>query len=385
MEPEAKPKARIAIACGGTGGHLFPGLAIAEEFLNDQCTVTAIISEKEIDQQGIGSSDEIQVISLPSVALTKGGYFKFASGFWKSLLQVRREFIQFKPDAVLAMGGFTSAPPIVAGKMAGAKTFLHEANSIPGRANRLLAPYVVKVFTGFPGTGPLLNCNMETTCVGMPVRSQFEPGDAGAARIALGLIADSPTLLVMGGSQGASGINKAVLESLPVLCEQIPSLQFLHLTGKADFEQVRTAYASFPVKSVVLPFLTEMELALAAATVAVSRSGASSLAEFAAMGVPSLLVPYPIAADNHQFYNARAYAQSGAALMLEQREVRPETLLKKILPLLTDSHIREQMSRSVSKWHRADAAAHVVQEILKTLPLSVHCNTATSTLRFGTV
>src|SRR5438034_1876548 len=155
--------------------------------------------------------------------------------------------------------------------------------------------------------------------------------DAASCRVNLGLDADRPVLLVMGGSQGASAVNHLVSQSLALLSTQSPDLQFLHLTGAGDFKKVGDAYAARKLKAVVRPFLTEMELALGAATVAVSRAGASSMAELAAMRLPSILIPYPAAADNHQFYNARAFADVGAALLLEQSSGTGEKLATLVL------------------------------------------------------
>ena len=206
----------------------------------------------------------------------------------------------------------------------GAKTFLHESNTIPGRANRFLARFVDEAFVGFPEAAARLRARKVTT-TGTPVRPQFQPVAirASAAALRFGLDPDRPTILVMGGSQGASGINDMILSALPLLGAE-RDWQWLHLTGANDFEKVKAAYAARGFKAVVKPFLAEMDLALGAATVAVSRAGASSLAEIAAMRLPSLLVPFPAAADNHQFFNAQAFEATGAARLLEQKNATPE-------------------------------------------------------------
>src|SRR5262249_27785691 len=152
--------------------------------------------------------------------------------------------------------------------------------------------------------------NRQVIVSGTPVRPTFQLRDGYVAREALGLDGRSPTLLVMGGSQGASGINELVLKSLPLFAQVAPELQWIHLTGPNGAEELRRAYAAFNLKAAVHPFFSEMEVLLGAATAAISRAGASSLAEFAAMRVPAVLVPYPTATDNHQFENARAFEQS---------------------------------------------------------------------------
>src|SRR5436189_4203190 len=200
----------IAIACGGTGGHLFPGLSVAEKLLERDCAVTLLISPKEVDQEAVKSALGMEIVTLPAIGLQRGAELAFLRGFKKSYGTTRRLFKTNPPDAVLAMGGFTSAPPILAGKRLGAGTFLHESNTIPGRANRWLSWVVNRAFVGFHSAGEHLNkCKVVLT--GTPVRPPFQARDAGACRAALGLEPGRPVLLVMGGSQGAIGINKLIL------------------------------------------------------------------------------------------------------------------------------------------------------------------------------
>jgi len=354
----------VAIACGGTGGHLFPGLAVAEELIRRDCDVMVLISPKEVDQQAVKSAFGMEVVTLPAVGLTRGGFLGFVSGFRKSHRAAKNLFRDKVPQAVLAMGGFTSAPPILAGKKLGAKTFLHESNSIPGRANRWLAHIVDEAFVYFHEASGRMNI-ARARVTGMPVRSQFlEPMDAASARIALGLHPEKPVVLVMGGSQGASGINHSILAALPALAAGLPDLQFLHLAGTNDVAHVQNAYAARNLRAVVRPFLTEMELALGAATLAVSRSGASSLAELAAVGLPGILIPYPSATDNHQYYNALAFVESGAARMFEQSSATPERLSQVILGLIESGEDRAAMRQALAGWHSPDAASEIAEHIL---------------------
>ncbi|HXT40463.1 MAG TPA: undecaprenyldiphospho-muramoylpentapeptide beta-N-acetylglucosaminyltransferase [Candidatus Angelobacter sp.] len=362
----AETAPRVAIACGGTGGHLFPGLAVADVLAHSGCSVSLLISPKEVDQQAVKSAARVEVLTLPAVGLVNGNLGAFVRGFWRSCCAARQMFKVRTPQAVLAMGGFTSAPPVLAGQKAGAATFLHESNSIPGRANRWLAPLVDAAFTGFPSAARRLHCQT-VKFTGTPVRTQFHSMDAAGCRVALGLNADRPVLLVMGGSQGARGVNQLITRSLPLLTAQFPALQFAHLTGTSDFESVRDIYATHRVSCVVRPFLSEMELALGAATVAVSRAGASSQAELAAMRVPSILIPYPGAADNHQFYNAWAFVESGAARMLEQEKATPEMLVEMIRGLVEKSDQTTSMKEALAKWHQPDAAEQIAGRILEAM------------------
>src|SRR5436190_405372 len=360
--PNTPAKPLAAIACGGTGGHLFPGLAVGQEFLHCGFDVLLLISPKEVDQQGVKSAAGMQIATLPAVAFTRSQPVAFCAGVWKSFLAARAIFQPRPPQAVLAMGGFTSAPPILAGKVAGAGTFLHESNTIPGKANRWLARLVDQIFIGFPSAATRF-AKQKTVTTGTPVRPQFQQGDASACRTALGLHPQRPVVLIMGGSQGASGINGLLFQALPALAAAAPDLQFLHLTGPQEVEKVRAAYTTHQTKAVVLPFLTEMELALGGATVAISRAGASSLAELAAMRLPAILIPYPTAADNHQYYNAHAFADAGAAFLLEQSQASGEKLAALLLQLLQDNTAHAAMREELVRWHSPRAAEQIVSRI----------------------
>jgi len=363
MNPSASPKPFIAIACGGTGGHLFPGLAVAQQLQERGCDVALLISPKEVDQQAVKSVLGMEIFTLPAVGLQNRNYFSFAKSFWNSFRSAQNFFHQRRPAAVLAMGGFTSAPPIFAAKLSGAKTFLHESNTIPGRANRLLARFVDTAFIGFPETAARLRAK-KTLVTGTPVRPQFQPRDAAECRIALGLNPNLPGILVVGGSQGARGLNDLVLSALPLLKNR--NWQFLHLTGPNDFERVNAAYAANGIKAVVKPFLAEMNLALGAATAGISRSGASSLAEMAAMRLPSLLVPLPTAADNHQFFNALAFDKTGAAKLLEQKSP-PEKVADLLAEIIGNEAARQKIQTALTQWHAPGAAAEIAKNILSGL------------------
>ena len=356
-------KPLVAIACGGTGGHLFPGVAVGEQLLLRGCDVTLLVSPKEVDQHAVTSALGMKVATLPAVGMTRGKFLQFAAGFWNSYRAAKQLFRERPPQAVLAMGGFTSAPPVLAGRACGAATFLHESNTIPGKANRWLAHFVDQAFVGFPtAAGRLHHTNI--LCTGTPVRPQFEQTEPASCRMALGLVPERPVLLVMGGSQGASGINDLVLQAAPLLLKASPDLQFIHLTGPNDVTKVQSGYDPLKAKAVVRPFLTEMELALGAATVAVSRAGASSLAEIAAMRLPSVLIPYPIAADNHQFHNANAFVETGAALLMEQKGATGEALASHVLRLLTDKSAHAAMSKALDYWHHANAAELIAERMI---------------------
>jgi UDP-N-acetylglucosamine--N-acetylmuramyl-(pentapeptide) pyrophosphoryl-undecaprenol N-acetylglucosamine transferase len=360
----AAPTSHVAIACGGTGGHLFPGLAVADRLVQRGCAVTLLVSPKEVDQLAVKDARHVAVVTLPAFALQSGGRLAFLRGCWRSWRAARACFQARPPEAVLAMGGFTSAPPILAARRLGAKTFLHESNSIPGRANRWLARFVDQAFVGFPSAALRLRAR-EITVTGTPVRPEFRPGDTAARRAALGFDPARPVVLVTGGSQGARAVNEMILAALPLLVRRAPHWQWLHLTGPNDLEKVRQTCARLGVNARVFAFLAEMHLALGAATAAVSRAGASSLAELAALQLPALLVPYPFAADNHQLHNARAFAKTGAAWLLEQRHATPEQVADQLWELVENAGARGRMQSALAQWHAPNAAEQIAQVILK--------------------
>jgi UDP-N-acetylglucosamine--N-acetylmuramyl-(pentapeptide) pyrophosphoryl-undecaprenol N-acetylglucosamine transferase len=360
------PAPQIAIACGGTGGHLFPGLAVAEQLMQRGCAVMLLISPKEVDQQAVKTAVGMHVATLPAVGLGRGSRIAFLRGFIQSSRAARKLFKQNRPDAVLAMGGFTSAPPVVAAKAMGVPSFLHESNTIPGRANRWLSWMVKEAFIGFPQAATRLHTkNAKVT--GTPVRPQFRPGEIAACRVALGLQPEKPVLVVTGGSQGASGLNDMMVNALPLLVKLVPELQLVHLTGPNDVEKVEKACVANKIKAVVRPFFAEMNLALGAASAAISRAGASSLAELAAMRLPAVLVPFPAATDNHQHFNALAFQTSGAAYLLAQKSANPEILAPMIVELINDSAAREKMYQALEQWHAPRAAERIAESILKVI------------------
>lgn len=339
---------------------------MADRLLARGASVSLMVSPKEVDQQGVKSARGVEVVTLPAVALQRGSRLAFLRGFWQSWRASRREFAGRRPDAVLAMGGFTSAPPVLAAQRSRTSVFLHESNTIPGRANRWLARRVDCAFVGFSQTESRLAAR-EVLVTGTPVRPGFQPREAGTCRAALGLDPARPVVLVTGGSQGASGLNRLVMDALPVLVRHSLQWQWLHLTGSRDAERVTQAYARLNLKAVVRPFLAEMDVALGAATACVSRAGASSLAELAALRLPSLLVPFPAAADNHQFHNARAYEETGAAQLLEEHEASPEKVSTALRELVEQADERGRIQSALAQWHRPDAAERIADQILRRL------------------
>jgi UDP-N-acetylglucosamine--N-acetylmuramyl-(pentapeptide) pyrophosphoryl-undecaprenol N-acetylglucosamine transferase len=317
----------------------------------------------------------MEVMTLPAVGLKSGGKIAFMRGFCRSYRAARKLFQARRPQAVLAMGGFTSAPPVLAAKTYGAQSFLHESNTIPGRANRWLSWLVNRAFVGFPVAARRLHTN-GVTVTGTPVRPQFCAREAAECRTALGLHPERPVLAVIGGSQGASGVNDLVIQSLPLLRRSVPMLQWFHLTGPNDVVRVEKAYRDLGLHAIVRSFFAEMELVLGAATAAISRAGASSLAEFAAMQVPALLVPYPAATEDHQFHNARAFVETGAARLLLQEQATAESVTESLVDLIESKVVRDTTQKALARWHAPAAAEQIAEAILESIMQSEATQTA---------
>ncbi len=371
---------RIAIACGGTGGHVFPGLAVARQLQQRGAELLLFISSRAVDQQAIAAALGVagqgieairarapgRIVPLPAVGLQSARRLAFLIGLWRSWRAAGAVFRTWRPAAVLTTGGFAGLGPILAGKRFGARTFLHESNIIPGRANRWMAPLVDAAFVGFAETADRLRA-ARVLVSGTPVRPEFEPGPASEARAALGFDPAAPVVLVMGGSQGAAGINRLVISALPALARRAGHWQWLHLAGPNDLERVRSAYAAAGLRASVHAFFGPMHLALRAAAAAVSRAGASTLAELAAVRVPALLVPFPWAADQHQLANALAFARSGAAVVLEEKDATPEDVAGRLWELVENPARSEPMRAALAQWHVPDAAVRVAETILGAL------------------
>jgi UDP-N-acetylglucosamine--N-acetylmuramyl-(pentapeptide) pyrophosphoryl-undecaprenol N-acetylglucosamine transferase len=349
------------IACGGTGGHLFPGLAVAEALRERGHEVLVFISEKEIDSLAVEGRTEFRFEKLPTVALPSPfspAILAFVRRFNDSLSLCRGIFRKFNPQVVLGMGGFTSTAPVLAGRMRGIPTFIHESNAFPGKANRHTARFVRSVLLGFQECAAFFP-KARTEFTGTPIRSTLRRIDRAQARKKLGLHPEIPTLLVMGGSQGASGINQALIKAMPAL--QGVALQVIHLSGSRDERLLDDNYRRENIPAHVAAFHHSMEEVYSAADFAIARSGAASLAELAAFALPALLVPYPYAADDHQTRNAEIFVKANAAVMVKEAELSGDLLAKKIRDLLSDPEILRTMSAHVEALAPKNAATLVVK------------------------
>lgn len=348
----------VAIACGGTGGHYFPGIAVARELIAANATVTLFISEKEIDQRAAENNADLPHIALPAVGFLWRHPFKFIAGYRASAKTVRQQFEKTPPSAVLAMGGFTAAAPVRVGRAMDAATFLHESNAIPGRANRLLARWVDEIFVGV-GEARERFSQHAIRETGTPVRTEFREKNAVISRTTLGFDAGKPLILVIGGSQGARGLNQLIASALP----EISATQWMHLAGPHNIDAMKIAHQNNKLKTEVHEFFDDMPTALAAADLVISRAGASSLAELAATNTPAVLVPLPGSADDHQKANTRAVVASGAAILFEQQD-SPGKFSELISGLLGDAEKLGMMAEAMGTHDRPDAAREIARRIL---------------------
>jgi UDP-N-acetylglucosamine--N-acetylmuramyl-(pentapeptide) pyrophosphoryl-undecaprenol N-acetylglucosamine transferase len=359
---------RVVIACGGTGGHLFPGLAVAETLKERGHELLLLVSEKAIDAQALKAHPDFRTEKLPSVglpSLLSPAFIRFLTRTWDSMGQCKQIYRKFQPDAVLGMGGFTSTAPLLAGRMARIPTFIHESNSIPGKANKLAARFVTRVLLGFKACEQYFP-GKDCAIVGTPVRKDL--GERIPRDEAIKLFNLDPalrTLLVMGGSQGAAGINQLLFKAAPLLKNS--SIQLIHLTGERDDRLAAANYLREEIPCYVAPFHHRMQEVYSAADLVVSRAGAASLSEVSHFGLPSILVPYPHAAENHQETNADIYVEAGAAEKFLESNTSADALARRIIELLSDDGAREHMIAAAKAIAPENAAAQVADVIEQTV------------------
>jgi UDP-N-acetylglucosamine--N-acetylmuramyl-(pentapeptide) pyrophosphoryl-undecaprenol N-acetylglucosamine transferase len=355
---------KIVIACGGTGGHLFPGIAVAQaaQAKGHECIV--LISEKQIDTLASKGHDSLRFEKLPAIAMPpifSWRMVKFLFRFWRTTRACRTLLKDFQADAVLGMGGFTSLPPLYAGRKLQRKTLLHESNAFPGKANRLSAKFCDLVLLGLADCAHHFAAR-KTRVVGTPLREALrQPVDRAEAAAFFDLDPNLPVLLVMGGSQGARGVNESVIGALPNL--DASQLQIIHLSGPQEIDAVKAAYARTSFRAHVAPFCQRMEYAYALATVCISRAGASSLTELSAFGLPSLLIPYPHAADDHQTKNAEVFVRAKAALMVQEADLNGNRLATLLNDLLSNLEVRETLAQNMRQLGHPNSAELVCQAI----------------------
>ena len=328
--------------------------------------VLLLISEKKVDSEASAKYKHLTFKTMPAVAKPPTLSLRMIPFLWKmwgSLRHCQKVIREFQPDAVLGMGGFTSLPPVYAGHRMGLKTFIHDSNARPGRANVLTSRFCTRVFLGLEPAKAFFP-NRETVMTGTPVRPEIidlPSLEDGAALF--GLTVGRPTILVTGGSQGAKRLNELCAEAAASLPAE---MQVLHIAGASDFQRVseithgREGYK-------VLGFCDQMPAAYAVADLVIARSGASSLTEITVASHPSILVPYPYAADDHQTRNAEVFESAGAAKMLQERDLDAEKLAALATSILQDLPTYKRMAKAAHALAVPDAADRVCAAIEATL------------------
>ena len=356
-------------AGGGTGGHLFPGIAVAQELQQRQPSdrVLFVGSEKDLEQS-ILLRLQFEHRSLPvqSLALLKRRPLCFALQNWQAWRAARRLIREERPDVVIGLGGYASAPLVWAAARARIPVVLLEQNVIPGRTTRWLSRSASSVCVSFPEASRQLSTSSRVTVTGNPLRREItalhRQCDTRTTETT-----DRRELLVLGGSQGADSLNDAVQSAVLTLKPELAGWKIVHQTGPRHVDAIRQAYESMSLDALVKPFFDDMADRYQAAELVISRAGATTIAELACCGLPMILLPYPQAADDHQRANARAVSDRGAALIVEHAANPLETaktLASKLKSLLVDPVRRQAMSVAAMELARPNAAAAVADEIL---------------------
>ncbi len=360
------PREIFVFAGGGTGGHLFPGLAVAErlEEIAPGARVVFACSDREIDRR-ILSSTPHAFVPQPVRPLPRGprGWGRFLRGWLSGRRLARRLLADLRPSAVLGLGGFAAVPVVRAAARAGVRTALLCIDAVPGLANRHLARRAEVVFTQFEATAEGLGRHRgKARLVGCPVRRSLLEATAEEARRHFGLRDDRRTLLVAAGSLGAANVNQALAGIASDLDGLAETWQVLHVTGPGKMDS--TAASAGGIRRVVLEFCERMDLAYAAADLVVSRAGASTIAELTATGTPAVLMPYPYHRDQHQRRNAEPLASAGAAVIVADAADaarNAQALRQVLLPILRDPLRLEAMRAAAARLARPGAAEAVAR------------------------
>jgi len=355
---------KLIIAGGGTGGHLFPGIAVAEEFL-------ALNPANEV--LFVGTSHGIEARLLPKLgyplALISASGMK-GLGSVKQMLsagrllwgyaQSRKILKEFRPDIVLGVGGYASAPLVLAARGMGIRRFIHEQNAAPGLANKILGHVVDRVFISMEEAAESFPKSI-TLMTGNPIRKEILWGFQERVRS----VGDTFSLLVFGGSAGAHRINTALIEALPYLSGVKDRLRITHQTGEKDLTQVRDGYRALGFQAVVSSFIENMSGAYGAADLVICRAGATTIAEVTACGKGCIFIPFPYAADDHQKKNAQSLLAKDAGFMILEEDLSGEALAQEILALMEHPEKLAQVERNARSLAQLDAAQAIVSAMLE--------------------
>ncbi len=347
---------------GGTAGHLFPSVAVAQRLVDDNATdVLFIGAEGRLDGK-ILSEQDLPHQLIPAQPFPYGLSLKVVPAFWalwRSKGRCTRILREFKPDVVFGAGGYVSVAGVLAATRLRIPTVCHASDALPDRANRMLARWATRITTHYEDAAASFPPE-KTTVVGQPVRREFAQASREDSRAQLGIPPDAFVLLMSGGSQGARTLNYSLLDALPALMAG-PDMHIIHLCGGLDHDEVRERSRSVlgeDPRYQCHAFHEEPWLPISAADLSVTRGGASSLAETAAMGVPSIIVPYPYAAA-HQSMNAQPLVKAGAAILVDNADVNGKWLSEQVLALKADRGRRDAMSQAARQVAKPNAARDI--------------------------
>jgi UDP-N-acetylglucosamine--N-acetylmuramyl-(pentapeptide) pyrophosphoryl-undecaprenol N-acetylglucosamine transferase len=365
---------RVLIAAGGTGGHLYPGIAIAEEWmrLHPDSKVVFVGTNRGPEQKAVPRAGfELRTIAARGLPRRPGlGWFRAAFGLVKAMGQSFRLIVDLKPHVVVGTGSYVSAPVVLIARLFGIPVIIQEQNSIPGATNRWLNLVATEVHISFLESRGYFRRKNNLRVSGNPIRRSLLLQDKAGAYEAFGLDSEKRTLFVFGGSRGAASINRAVEGALERL-KHISQLQVIWQTGSEDFEAIQMKFRNFTSFKVrVFPYLESIEKAYAIADIAVCRAGAMTIAELTACGVAAILVPYPHATRDHQTHNARGLVERDAALVIADKELTPEVLAKTIESLIRDEPRLRRLGRNARAFAKVDAA----QRIARSMEQLVHAS-----------
>lgn len=359
---------------GGTGGHLTPGLAVAAELAKSDpaCRILFVGSDRSLEQTLIaGAGYEHIALPVESSPTLRRNPFRFVWRNWRALRLAGALLDRERPSAVIGLGGFASVPAVFAASRRRVPTIVLDQNAIAGRATRFLSGRVDAVCTTFEEACKSLSPAAQVIVTGNPVRQAI----ADLARRPAGQrLGETPTLLILGGSQGAEGLNQAVLQMLAARPPALAGWRIIHQTGQAQHAEIARTYAAGGFNHLVQPFFDNMPELYSAATLTISRAGATTLAELACAGCPAILLPYPHAADNHQLANARIFEIAGGAIIVEQQKfpaITAEHLARAATSLLADPNRRETMVQALRNVARPDAARDVVNVLQTTISRTI--------------
>ncbi len=354
---------RVVIAGGGTGGHLFPGLAVAEELKNRDASTEIIfvgtefgIEARVVPREGCPLKF-VRAEGLVGVSASKK--VKAVLKMFLSVIDSYRILKTVNPDIVVGVGGYASGAIVFLAFLMSIPTMILEQNSVPGLTNKILGKFVDTACITYQESIPFFP-KEKTFLTGNPIRTYILKGSAEAGYKLFSLDPGLFTVFAFGGSSGARSINTALVDALNHLKDLKDKIQFLHQTGTKDYEKIRDAYRKAEFKGTIAPFIYQIGEAYAVADVVLSRAGATTLAELTALGKPAILVPYPHAAGNHQELNARKLREIGAAKVVLDHELKGETLANIIREMYTSNATRTDMQRSSRSVGRPEACAKVV-------------------------